>query len=90
MPQFGLLIILVIIPLQLLSGGVTPQESMPELVQQVMTVAPTPHFIKLAQGVLYRGAGFAEVWPQFLAIGVIGAVFFAAAQHRFRKSVTQA
>ncbi|TVT54308.1 MAG: ABC transporter permease [Azoarcus sp. PHD] len=89
MPQFGLLIILVIIPLQLLSGGVTPQESMPELVQQVMTVAPTPHFIKLAQGVLYRGAGFEAVWPQFLAIGVIGAVFFAAAQHRFRKSVTQ-
>ncbi|MBR0566276.1 ABC transporter permease [Azoarcus sp. L1K30] len=89
MPQFGLLIILVIIPLQLLSGGVTPIESMPVLVQRVMTVAPTPHFIKLAQGVLYRGASMSEVWPQFVAIGLIGGVFFAIAQHRFRKSVTQ-
>ena len=36
MPQLGLLIILTIIPLQLLSGGVTPRESMPELVQNIM------------------------------------------------------
>ena len=33
MPQFGLLIMLVLLPLELLSGGVTPRESMPEMVQ---------------------------------------------------------
>ncbi|MCX8145518.1 MAG: ABC transporter permease, partial [Azovibrio sp.] len=36
MPQLGLLIILTILPLQLLSGGVTPRESMPVLVQDLM------------------------------------------------------
>ena len=89
MPQLGLLIILVIIPLQLLSGGVTPRESMPEAVQWVMSAAPTTYFVKLAQGILYRGAGFGIVWPNFAAIVIIGAAFFLAALARFRKSVTQ-
>lgn len=57
MPQLGLLIILVLIPLQILSGGTTPRESMPELVQDLMLTAPTTHFIELAQTILFRGAG---------------------------------
>jgi ABC-2 type transport system permease protein len=89
MPQLGLLIILVLIPLQILSGGTTPRESMPELVQQIMLVAPTTHFVDLAQAILYRGAGFATVWPQFLAIIGIGVLFFTGALLRFRKTLAQ-
>jgi ABC-2 type transport system permease protein len=88
MPQFGLLMILVILPLQLLSGGMTPRESMPAVVQTIMLAAPTTHFVKFAQAILYRGAGLDVVWPQFLAITAIGAVFFLVALARFRKSVT--
>ncbi len=87
MPQFGLLMILVIVPLQMLSGSVTPPESMPEGVQWIMQAAPTTHFVGLAQAILYRGAGWATVWPQFLAVIAIGTVFFAAAHRRFRASV---
>ena len=87
MPQLGLLMILVLIPLQLLSGGVTPRESMPELVQQIMLFAPTTHFVKFAQAILYRGAGWDVVWPQFLALLAIGATFFSIALSRFRKAV---
>jgi len=87
MPQLGLLMILVLIPLQLLSGGVTPRESMPELVQDIMLFAPTTHFVKFAQGILYRGAGWEAVWPEFLALLAIGAVFFSIALLRFRKAV---
>jgi len=89
MPQLGLLIILIVIPLQLLSGGVTPRESMPALVQDIMLGAPTTWFVRFAQAILYRGAGFDVVWPDFLAILAIGAVFFAIALSRFRKAVTQ-
>lgn len=88
MPQFGLLFILTIIPLQMLSGGVTPRESMPQIVQDIMLGAPTTYFVRLAQGILYRGAGFETVWPDFIAIAGIGAVFFVAALLRFRRSVT--
>ncbi|UTH36813.1 ABC transporter permease [Pseudomonas sp. KHPS1] len=89
MPQLGLLIILVLLPLQILSGGTTPRESMPELVQQIMLAAPTTHFVDLAQAILYRGAGLAIVWPQLLTIAVIGTLFFLAALARFRKTLAQ-
>jgi ABC-2 type transport system permease protein len=87
MPQFGLLLMLILLPLMLLSGGITPRESMPELVQTLMLAAPTTHFVKMAQSILYRGAGLDVVWPQFLAIIAIGAVFFAVALTRFRKTI---
>jgi ABC-2 type transport system permease protein len=60
---------------------------MPELLRNVMLLAPTTHFVSLAQAVLYRGAGFAIVWPTLLAIAAIGAAFFFAALGRFRKSL---
>ncbi|MCE1243358.1 ABC transporter permease [Oryzomicrobium sp.] len=87
MPQMGLLLILAIVPLQILSGATTPRESMPELVQTLMLAAPTTHFVAFAQAILYRGAGLDVVWPQFLAIALIGTVFFLAALARFRKTV---
>jgi ABC-2 type transport system permease protein len=89
MPQFGLLLMLILIPLQLLSGGVTPRESMPQIVQNLMLAAPTTHFTELGQAILYRGAGFNVVWPQFLALIGIGFVFFAISLWRFRKTLGQ-
>jgi len=89
MPQFGLLIVLVLLPMQMLSGGTTPRESMPALAQNIMQVAPTTHFVAAAQAILYRGAGFDVVWPQILALVIIGAVFFVAALTHFRKSISQ-
>jgi ABC-2 type transport system permease protein len=89
MPQFALLIILVLLPLQMLSGGSTPRESMPQLVQDLMLAAPTTHFTLAGQAILFRGAGLAVVWPQLLALGAIGAVFFAVALRRFRRTIGQ-
>jgi ABC-2 type transport system permease protein len=87
MPQFGLLMILVVLPLQMLSGGYSPRESMPEVVQNIMLAAPTTHFTALAQAILYRGAGFDIVWPQLAAIVGLGLVFFVVALLRFRASL---
>ena len=83
MPQLCLLIILVLIPLQILSSGTTPRESISVLVQQIMLVAPTTHFVDLAQAILYRGAGFATVWPLYQAIIAVGALL------RFRNTQAQ-
>ena len=87
MPQFGLLLMLVLLPMQILSGSVTPRESMPEFVQVVMLAAPNTHFVKLAQAILYRGAGVSVVWPQFLSLALIGMVLFALSLARFRKTI---
>ncbi len=49
MPQFALLMILVVVPLNMLSGSSAPPESMPPAVQTIMLAAPTTHFVSLAQ-----------------------------------------
>ncbi len=87
MPQFGMLLMLALYPLQALSGGMTPRESMPEFVQNLMLAAPNTHFVIMAQAILFRGAGIDVVWPQFLALIAIGAALFAFSLGRFRRSL---
>ena len=89
MPQFGMLMMLTIMPLQMLSGGTTPRESMPEIAQNIMLIAPTTHFVELSQAILYRGAGLETVWQPFLALALIGAVLFFLSLARFRKTIGQ-
>jgi ABC-2 type transport system permease protein len=62
----------------------TPRESMPQFVQDIMLAAPNTHFVMLAQAILFRGAGLEAVWPQLVALTLIGVVFFLIAQRRFR------
>jgi ABC-2 type transport system permease protein len=87
MPQFGLLLMLVLFPLQVLAGGLTPVENMPAVLAAVMSAAPDTHFVALARAVLFRGAGFDAVWPQLLALAAIGAAFCALSLWRFRRSL---
>jgi ABC-2 type transport system permease protein len=89
MPQFGLLLILTLIPMNMLSGGRTPRESMPEIVQDLMQLAPTTHFVELGQAILFRGAGLETVWKPFLALLVIGTLLFVLSLRRFRKTISQ-
>lgn len=60
---------------------------MPDAIQYLMLAAPNTHFVMLAQGILYRGAGFAVVWPQFVALLIIGTALFALSLSRFRKTI---
>ena len=76
---------LVLLPLQVLSGATTPRESMPEIIQTIMLAAPNTHFVILAQSILFRGAGLTVVWPQLLALAVLGTIFFLFALARFRR-----
>ncbi|MFT3733149.1 MAG: ABC transporter permease [Hyphomicrobium sp.] len=90
MPQFGLLFILVVLPMILLSGGYTPLESMPRQLQLVMETVPSTHFVKVAQAILFRGAGLSIIWPNLLLIATVGGLLFVVALTRFRTSVSQA
>jgi ABC-2 type transport system permease protein len=89
MPQLGLLFMLVYLPMNMLSGSNTPLESMPSWLATVMQVSPSTHFVLFAQSILYRGAGIEVVWPQFLAVAVVGGLFFGFAILRFRSVAAQ-
>ncbi len=87
MAQFALLIVLVVLVLQLLSGGSTPVESQPGWLQKLTYVLPSRHFVSFSQVIIYRGGGIAAVWRQFAVVGGVGLVFFAYSVSRFRKSI---
>ena len=89
MPQFGLLFMLVALPMNLLSGGETPTESQPEWLQTIMQAVPSKHYVEIAQAILFRDAGLDVVWPQFALVGGIGALFFVFAAFRFRRSIAE-
>ena len=84
MGQFGMLGLPILIALNLLSGGVTPMESMPHWLQILMQIFPTPHFVTFAQAVLFRAAGINIVWPQLVAMGITTIVYFSISLIRFR------
>jgi ABC-2 type transport system permease protein len=90
MPQLGLILMLVSLPMNILSGSNTPLDSMPAWLRTVMQISPSTHFVSFAQAILYRGAGFSEVWPRFLAVALIGSLFLGLAVLRFRKIAEQA
>jgi ABC-2 type transport system permease protein len=90
MPQLGLLYMLVAMPMNMLSGSNTPLESMPPVLQAIMQVSPSTHFVSFAQAILYRGAGFSVVWPDYLAVAAIGGALFVLALARFRSVAASA
>ncbi len=89
MPQMGMLFILVLMPMNMLSGGQTPRESMPIWVQDVMLAAPTTHFVMFSQQILFRGAGIEVAWKPFLWLLGIGSVLFVISLMKFKKTATQ-
>lgn len=87
MPQFGLLVMPVLVIMNLLSGSTTPIESIPFWLQAIMQGSPSTHFVAFSQAILYRGAGFDTVWPDMLVMAILSAVFFAISLMRFRQTM---
>lgn len=90
MAQFALLIVLVVLVLQLLSGGSTPVESQPQWLQQLTYLLPARHFVSFSQVIIYRGGGLGAVWRHFAMVGAVGVAFFAYSVAQFRKSISVA
>jgi ABC-2 type transport system permease protein len=87
MAQFALLIIMVVVVMQLLSGGQTPVESQPRWLQYLTFFLPSRHFVSFSQVIIYRGGGISAVWPNFLMVSAIGLGFFVYSLALFRKSI---
>lgn len=88
MAQFALLVIMVIIPVIMLSGGMGAVESQPEIVQRLTLALPSRHFLAFAKAVAFRGAGIETIWVELALIAGLGAAFFAASLALFRRSMS--
>jgi len=84
MPQFALLAFPTIIVMEVLSGGMTPIESMPSYLQVIMSAVPSTHYVKFSQGVLFRDAPLSIVWPELAWMAGLGLIYATIALSRFR------
>jgi ABC-2 type transport system permease protein len=78
---------LVIMPLILLSGFMFPVSSMPVTFQWFTLLNPLRHFLEIVRAVFLKGAGLDALWPQFLALLLMGAGVLGFATTRFRKTM---
>ncbi|PFG09043.1 MULTISPECIES: ABC transporter permease [unclassified Marinobacter] len=88
MAQFALLVIMVIIPIIMLSGGMGAIESQPDIVQRLTLALPSRHFLAFAKAVVFRGAGPDTVWFELSMMAGLGIAFFGASLALFRRSMS--
>jgi ABC-2 type transport system permease protein len=87
MAQFALLVMMTIMPMMMLSGGMSPIESQPAIVQPFTWLLPSRHYMAFAQAVVFRSAGIDIIWPELATVAGLGFVFFAASLLLFRRSI---
>jgi ABC-2 type transport system permease protein len=71
--------------MMLMSGLFTPVRSMPQWAQCVATINPSKYFVEVMRLVYLRGGGFAQLWPQFLALCAFALVFDGWAISSYKK-----
>jgi ABC-2 type transport system permease protein len=54
------------------TGYAAPVESMPKVAQIAANVVPANHWLNILRGILLKGAGLDVLWPQVLALGILG------------------
>jgi ABC-2 type transport system permease protein len=74
-----------ILPFFMLSGFVFPIANMPTVVQWLTYLNPLRHFLIIIRGIFLKGTGLEILWPQFLALMILGGIVFAGAVNRFQK-----
>ena len=87
MAQFALLMMMAVMPMMMLSGGMSPIESQPQWVQYVTWFFPSRHYVSFMQAIVYRGAGLDIVWKEFVTVLVMGVTFLVVSLVLFRQSV---
>ncbi|MGM9859657.1 MAG: ABC transporter permease [Muribaculaceae bacterium] len=74
-----------IIIFQLMSGLFTPIDSMPQWAQAITYVLPPRYFIEIMRSVYLKGAGFADLVPQFAALAALALALCTLAAATYRK-----
>ncbi|MGV2181223.1 ABC transporter permease [Rhizobium rhizogenes] len=89
MAQFALLMMMVVMPMMMLSGGMSPVQSQPQWLQYVTWFLPSRHYVSFMQAIVSRGADFTIVWKEFATVLMMGITFLGASLLLFRRSIAQ-
>jgi ABC-2 type transport system permease protein len=72
-------------PAFILSGFVFPLENLPIWIQYLTYVNPLRYFLVIIRGVFLKGSGLDILWPQMLALAVLGGLTVLLSSLRFQK-----
>jgi ABC-2 type transport system permease protein len=76
-----------IMPQMMLSGFVFPVENMPPFFQHVTTIIPLRYFLVVIRGIMLKGTGWAELWPQAAGLVALGTLILGLSVARFKKKL---
>ncbi|MFA7249846.1 MAG: ABC transporter permease [Dehalococcoidia bacterium] len=76
-----------LLPSILLSGFLYAREGMPQIFQWLSLGIPMTYYLQVLRGVILKGVGVAELWPQGLALTIFATVTLAVSISRFRKTI---
>ena len=85
--QAMMISLLLIMPIILLSGVMSPIENMPIGVQYFTLLIPLRYFIVIVRAIFMKGSGMSILWPEALALAVFGIVLFLLRVSRFNKRI---
>ncbi|WP_347274626.1 ABC transporter permease [Candidatus Kuenenia sp.] len=75
-------------PAVLLSGFMFPIANMPRAIQWLTYLNPLRYFLEIVRGIFLKGIGTEILWPQMLALMVMGILTLWFASRRFQKTMT--
>jgi ABC-2 type transport system permease protein len=76
-----------IMPSILLSGFMFPFKGMPQWAQDIGTIIPVTHFLRVVRGSLLKGHGLGDAWPSLAALAVFTIVAAGLAMARYRRTL---
>ena len=75
------------LPSMLLSGFMFPFRGMPEWAQNIGSILPLTHFLRMVRGILLKGNGLLETLPHLWPIGLFLLTVVAIGLKRYRKTL---
>jgi len=77
-----------ITPAMMLSGFIFPIANMPEVIQWITYLNPLRYYLIIIRGVFLKGVGLDILWPQFVALFLLGTACLWIATRRFHKTLS--
>jgi ABC-2 type transport system permease protein len=77
--------LMLLLPSILLSGFMFPREAMPKFIFLLGYLFPLTYFIQILRGIILKGLGFMQLWPNIWPLTVFGICIIILSSLRFRK-----
>ncbi|HLC02964.1 MAG TPA: ABC transporter permease [Anaerolineales bacterium] len=88
MQQTLLLAFFILFPVAFLSGTMVPISNMPVFLQWLTLLSPLRYYVEAGLGIFLKGVGLEVLWPQALALAVLGLVLMTISTIRLRRSLS--